>query len=114
MHRLLYLAWLIVVTFGALSFAASAEHRVGPEELILEGGAFGDVPFPHRAHQEKLVDCNTCHRLFPQEAGSIVALKESGKLKKRQVMNECTFCHYDRKKKGEKGGPTSCSGCHKK
>jgi hypothetical protein len=73
------------------------------------------VPFPHAAHQAALGDCSVCHELFPQEAGSIDALKASGDLKKKQVMNKhCTKCHKKMKKEGEKTGPTTCKSCHVK
>jgi hypothetical protein len=85
---------------------------MGPEAFVIDGGRFGNVPVPHRLHQEKLNDCNLCHGLFPQKSGSISQLKESGKLKKRQVMNQCTDCHQKFKKEDKKAGPTSCSGCH--
>ena len=46
-------------------------------------------------------------------AGSIKALKAEGKLKKKHVMNKlCTKCHKQKKKAGQKSGPTTCKKCH--
>jgi hypothetical protein len=80
--------------------------------MILDGGHFGNVDFPHKTHQDVLRDCNTCHYLYAQIPGSIVKLKSDGRIKSRQVMDECTACHFEHMKKSEKTGPTSCSGCH--
>jgi cytochrome c2 len=53
--------------------------------------------------------------LFPQEAGAIAALKASGELAKKQVMNKhCTKCHKQMKNEGQKTGPTTCKACHVK
>jgi hypothetical protein len=61
-----------------------------------------DVHFPHHRHQDALGDCNICHDLFPKKLGSIDELKNQGKLKKKQVMQEhCIDCH----KKNESGRP---------
>jgi len=91
--------------------AVSAEN--GAENMQLDGGKRGKVPFPHRTHQEVLGDCNECHNLFPQEAGAIERLKKAGELKKKQVMNKnCVKCHKTMKKSSRKAGPVTCSTCH--
>ncbi len=91
---------------------ASGEDK-GAANMILEGGKRGNVPFPHRQHQETLQDCQICHALFPQQAGSIETLKAAGTLKKKQVMNkQCTKCHRSKRKAGEKTGPVACKTCH--
>lgn len=109
---------LIVVAFLVLSSApvlAGASEDKGAENMVLEGGNSGPVPFPHRQHQLVLEDCMICHSVFPQEAGSIEALKAGGELKKKQVMNkQCTACHRKMKKAGEKTGPVTCKSCHVK
>ena len=85
----------------------------GAEEMLLNGGSRGQVPFPHRTHQATLTDCNKCHDLFPQETGAIDRLKKAGDLKKKQVMNtSCVKCHKSMKKAGSQAGPTTCSKCH--
>lgn len=102
------LALGLLVLTGAVG---SADN--GADEMLLEGGSRGKVPFPHRAHQAVLGDCNKCHDLFPQEAGAITRLKKAGDLKKKQVMNKsCVKCHKTMKKGGGKAGPTTCSKCH--
>lgn len=87
----------------------------GADQMELFGGTRGKVPFPHHLHQNTLKDCNACHAIFPQEAGSIAKLKAAGKLKKKQVMNgQCVKCHKARKKASESYGPVTCSKCHVK
>jgi hypothetical protein len=94
---------------------AASPPDPGAAEMMLEGGTSGKVPFPHLRHQQKLVDCNLCHLMFPQAPGAIEALKAEGKLPRRQVMNAlCTKCHKERKLAGEASGPTTCTACHVK
>jgi len=99
----------IMAVFG---LTAGAGEK-GAAEMEVFGGSRGPVPFPHLAHQERLGDCQTCHSLFPQEADAIKALKASGKLKKKKVMNmQCVRCHKAEKKAGNPTGPTTCAKCH--
>lgn len=103
--------FLIAVLFSAAALAV--EEYQGAEEMVLEGGRFGKVAFGHKRHQTALKACNVCHDLFPKTPGGIVRLKAEGRLYRRQVMNQCTSCHYERATKGKKTGPTSCGGCHR-
>lgn len=90
-----------------------AGQNMGAVNLQLNGGTRGDVPFPHHQHQEQLGDCQICHSVFPQKSGSIKKLKADGKLKKKYVMNKlCTKCHKEKKRAGQKSGPTTCKSCH--
>ena len=92
-----------------------ASENKGAEIILINGGKMRDVHFPHHRHQNVLGDCNVCHELFPAQAGSIAELKEQGKLRKKQVMEEhCIACHKKRKAAGEQTGPTSCARCHRK
>ena len=103
----------MVIVLLAVAFLAVADVNKGAEDMVLYGGKSGDVPFPHLKHQENLEDCQTCHDLFPQEAGVIEKLKADGELKKKAVMNtQCTKCHRVLKKEGKPTGPTSCKNCH--
>ena len=61
----------------------------GSAEITLDGGRKGTVDFPHQKHQNTLGDCKICHDIFPQKLGVIKALKDEGKLEKKQVMNNC-------------------------
>lgn len=98
-----------------LSLAVTGAANQGAESIEIYAGSKGDVPFPHRVHQERLKDCNVCHAVFPQEAESIKKLKDAGTLKKKDVMNkQCIKCHKDEKKAGNPSGPTTCSKCHVK
>ena len=98
---------------AALAMSSKAVENRGAAEITINGGKRGDVPFPHQQHQEKLVECNICHAVFPREKGAIDALKAEGKLKPKQVMNkQCTKCHKEKKRAGEKAGPTTCKSCH--
>jgi hypothetical protein len=95
--------------------ALAQPQNPGAAEIILEGGTSGNVTFPHQRHQQKLTDCNICHSAFPQKAGAIEELKAQGKLAKKQIMNEqCTKCHKEKQRAGEKTGPTTCTTCHVK
>ncbi len=96
-----------------ITAAAVASTENGAENMELDGGKRGKVPFPHRSHQEVLKDCNQCHDLFPQESGAIERLKKAGDLKKKQVMNKsCVKCHKVMKKSRGKAGPVTCAQCH--
>ena len=105
---------LVMFIFVVLAGMSVAVENKGAEDIVLEGGKQGKVPFPHHRHQTALVDCNICHTLFPQEEGAIERLKAEGKLKKKSdVMNkQCTKCHKAKKKAGEKTGPVTCKACH--
>jgi hypothetical protein len=97
----------------ALAGAAFAAGN-GAETMMLKGGSMGDVNFPHKVHQDKLKDCNACHKLFAQEAGSIEKAIAAKTLKKKDAMKQCMDCHKAMKAKGEKTGPVGCKDCHKK
>lgn len=106
---------MVILLMSLAATLAVAEQNKGAEEMELEGGTRGIVPFPHRQHQESLDDCNACHDLFPQEDGAIEKLKKEGALKDRQVMNvQCIKCHRDKKREDVKSGPTLCSQCHQR
>ena len=104
----------VMGVFFVLSVGIAAQN-MGAESLVIKGGKSGDVSFPHKLHQDNRKDCNICHDVFPQEAGSIDKLKADGTLKKKQVMNkQCVNCHTEQKKAGNPTGPTTCSKCHVK
>lgn len=104
----------LLASAGGIGAVGGAPDR-GAAAIILEGGTSGQVAFPHQRHQEKLPDCNICHAAYPQKAGAIEELKAQGKLDKKQIMNDqCTRCHKEKKRAGEKTGPTTCTTCHAK
>ena len=104
---------LLLILAAALAGLAVAGEEKGAALMVLNGGKSGNVPFPHALHQATLSDCQQCHDLFPQQAGSIDGLKSDGTLKSKQVMNQkCTKCHRKLKKAGQKTGPVSCKKCH--
>lgn len=104
---------ITVFLAGAMAASSTATQNKGAEKIIIKGGKRGNIHFPHRQHQTQLSDCQICHSVFPQKAGSIEALKAEGKLKKKSVMNKlCTKCHRQKKKAGQKSGPTTCRKCH--
>ena len=108
-------AIVVGVSVLSLSLVGSAfAGGRGAEFMVLKGGSTGDVSFPHKLHQDKLKNCENCHNLFPEEAGSIQKLIAAGTLKKKQVMNTCKSCHQETKDKGQTAGPTSCKVCHNK
>ena len=110
---LLILTTITAMVAGASIAVSLATENPGAENILLKGGKRGKVPFPHRQHQENLVDCQICHSVFPQDFGAIEKLKAEGTLKKKFVMNKlCTKCHKQKKKAGQPSGPTSCAKCH--
>ena len=101
--RICLLLIVAMLVFAAASIALSSApvENKGAAEITLPGGTRGPVPFPHHQHQNKLVDCQICHSLYPQKDGIIEELKTAGTLKKKQVMNkQCTKCHKQNKKEG--------------
>ncbi len=101
-----------IIIASSIAFSENDQNK-GAKNIEIDGGKKGKVPFPHRQHQERIVDCKICHSVFPQNPGSIKELKAQGKLKKKYVMNKlCTKCHKAKKKAGQKSGPTKCSKCH--
>ena len=109
------LAVLLALLATSAASGTGSTGSNGAKEITLNGGTRGTVHFPHAQHQIALEDCNTCHRLFPQTAGSIDALKTRGDLKKKQIMNKlCNKCHRDKRKAGLKTGPVTCSKCHQR
>ena len=109
----LILVSIAVILSGVMAVSSMATQNKGAENIEIDGGKRGKIPFPHRQHQAQLGDCQICHTVFPQKAGSIKELKAEGKLKKKYVMNKlCTKCHKEKKRAGQKSGPTSCAKCH--
>jgi hypothetical protein len=109
-RKILTLVCLAFTLAWALALAEGQPR--GADDMVLEGGSTGRVPFPHHRHQDALGDCMACHTLFPQEAGSIETLKAEGKLGKKAVMNACSKCHRSLAKSGQASGPTGCKQCH--
>ena len=106
------ISMVALMTVSSLAVSLATENQ-GAENIKLEGGKRGNVPFPHRQHQKNLSDCQICHSVFGQEPGAIQKLKTQGALKKKYVMNKlCTKCHKKRKKAGQPSGPTKCKKCH--
>lgn len=106
---------MIVLVIGLMVMAMAAiaaEMNMGAATLVIPGGSKADITLPHQTHQKVLDDCDKCHNLYPEEAGVIASRKESGALKKTQVMKECLGCHKEMAAAGEKTGPTRCDGCH--
>ena len=109
----LILISMVALIAGSTIAVSLATENQGAENIELEGGKRGKVPFPHRQHQKNLGDCQICHSVFPQEPGAIQKLKSQGALKKKYVMNKlCTKCHKKKKKAGQQSGPTKCKKCH--
>jgi len=110
---LVILVSITAMIAGAMKANSMATQDKGAEYIELAGGKRGKVPFPHHQHQARLDDCQICHAVFPQKSGSIKKLQADGKLKKKHVMNKlCTKCHKEKKRAGQKSGPTSCKQCH--
>jgi hypothetical protein len=112
-HRMFSI--IVAATVLGLSVVIAAAVDRGPESIDIYGGRSGKVPFSHVQHQDRIKDCNVCHRVFPQETEAIKRLKEAGKLKAKKVMNlQCIKCHKQEKKAGKPHGPVTCKTCHQK
>lgn len=111
-------ATIIFIMAAGLFLSPASGNTVqdkGRENLTLPGGKSGPVVFAHHLHQERISDCQICHKDFAQKAGSLEAAINAGDLKKKQVMNKtCNQCHRIKKEDGKKTGPTDCKACHKK
>jgi len=112
--KLLVVSLLVAALIAGFSVVLTrANQNKGAASIEINAGKRGKVPFPHRQHQDRLADCKICHSVFPQKLGSIAELKAVGKLKKKYVMNKlCTKCHKEKKRAGQKSGPTTCTKCH--
>ncbi len=54
-------------------------------------------------------------RFFRKRQAPSKPCKAQGKLAKKEIMNtQCTKCHKEKRKAGEKTGPTTCTTCHVK
>jgi len=107
-------AHIVAVASGSEAPGSKATNT-GPEHIDINTGSNGWVPFPHREHQNNLVDCTICHQHFPKEEQGILRLKNEGQLKPKQIMTTvCVQCHKDRRAQGMKAGPTGCARCHRK
>ncbi len=93
----------IVVMFALVAFAGSA-FAAAPENVVMKNKK-GDVPFPHKKHEDaKLIsDCKACHA---EAAGGKI-----GALGKDKGHANCLTCHKDAK---NDKAPTKCGDCHKK
>jgi Cytochrome c7 and related cytochrome c len=106
----LMLGWACSISHITVSMSS---ENLGTAVMVLEGGATGNVPFPHHRHQRALnSDCQICHHVFPQVKGIIVKLKQENALKKKFVMNACQACHKELATQGKPAGPTKCKDCH--
>ena len=100
------LSLLFIFFLLTLAAPVTAEDQ-GPPEVKLPA-KLGTVTFPHRVHQERIGNCQTCHHKGV-EAGAcrgchdIVKRAPQGKDAFHKV---CRGCHEDQ------GGPTQCNGCH--
>ena len=103
------LAIMVAVGLVALGTATLVSADNGPEEIKLPA-KMGEVTFPHKAHQEKVSDCTTCHHKGV-EAGTCGSCHDGTKAPKAKdaFHKLCKDCHKDMK-----SGPTGCKDCHKK
>lgn len=82
----------LIAMFALVAFAGTA---FAADVLDLKKG----VKFPHKKHQQVLMDCKKCHEKGPGK------IADFGK---EWAHKTCKGCHTDMKK-----GPTSCKECHK-
>jgi cytochrome c-type protein NrfB len=110
-----YLLLVVMCTLAGAAAAGAATENKGADQMVLDGGSRGSVPFPHHRHQAVIQDCGTCHEVFPQQADAILKLKNEGTMAGKQVMNKlCIKCHRAEQRAGKAAGPVLCSECHVK
>jgi hypothetical protein len=104
----------LVASAVLLSSSFLWAQNKGAKEIVIPGGTAGSVSLKHHLHQNALGDCNLCHNLFPQAAGSVQKLRDDEKLERKILMNQCQKCHREKTNAGFKAGPVTCKGCHAK
>lgn len=131
-RKTLVLLVVAAVTMG-LAFAVSSGFAAsdrGPAEITLNADGKKPALFPHKAHQDKLGDCATCHHKVvdgvrsPCDDGSPIedfqkcdschnADFQNEKLRKWKDIGHglCKSCHTTMK---ADGAPTKCGACHPK
>jgi len=88
----------VVALVAAFAFAGTA---LAAADVMTFETKQGKVTLNHKAHQEKLKDCKTCHE--SDKGGKIAGWS------KDKAHALCKKCHEDKK-----AGPTKCADCHKK
>ena len=88
---------ILVAVVAAFAFAGTA---VAADTMTFDTKN-GKVTFPHKAHQDKLGKCTTCHET--DKGGKIAGWS------KDKAHGLCKKCHETEKK-----GPTKCAECHVK
>ena len=90
-------AFLCAAGFASMTMA---EEDKGPETITLQTeAAKKPAVFPHRAHQDRGIECDKCHKSENFAKGAWT--KDAGHAL-------CKDCHK------ENGGPTKCGTCHSK
>ena len=100
---------ILLLVFVGHGFAESK----GDGSITLQESQYGNVPFSHLLHQNKLRNCEYCHKLYLKKTGAIEAGIRAGALTSKEVMANCKDCHTKIATAGFKSGPTICNGCHK-
>ena len=100
---------LILLGGFLLSFCMiSSAGAEGPETFKLPAPHMGTVSFQHELHQERVADCETCHHKGV-ELGACPSCHQisKGAPQGKDLFHQvCRECHKER------GGPTTCAGCH--
>ena len=85
-----------------------------PDTIVFDKAKLGTVSFPHKAHVDKVKDCDACHGgkepLFPQK-------KTELKMKDMYAGKACGSCHDGKEHFGVKAvfkAQGACAKCHKK
>jgi cytochrome c553 len=89
---------LVAVAAAFVLVGSAYAADAGPASLTFDTKN-GKVTFGHKAHQDKLKDCKTCHE--SDKGGKIAGWS------KDKAHGLCKKCHETEKK-----GPTKCAECH--
>jgi hypothetical protein len=84
--------FVLVLMFPSVMFASSGA------DIIVLSNAMGNITFPHKAHQERMKDCEFCHTTVSGKMDGLridwghIICKDCH-IKINNGITECTSCH---------------------
>lgn len=97
MKRIARTAAIAALTAYFLTPALMTEQNEGSETIEIESGWQKARGIPSLEASKRTGKCEVCHKLYPEESGSITKYKGSGKLQPKEAMNHCRDCHREEK-----------------
>ncbi len=126
---LITVGWVLVQA-GVAGLAMAQEATLAHEDVFNKLQR-PPVPFDHDIHMDTLSEpgCGACHHEYDDEKGRLIPVEDDGTsctechgakkdgstpALREAYHGNCTVCHRSMAKSGEKAGPVTCGGCHKK